>query len=49
MIDRDFNASVNLANLAVKPTVTACGDDKVTAESLAVVVSEAGSEQRNYA
>jgi len=49
VIDRDFNASVNLANLAVKPTVTACGDDKVTAESLAVVVSEAGSEQRNYA
>jgi len=49
VIDRDFNASVNLANLAVKPTVTACGEGKVAAKRLAVALSEAGSEQRNYA
>ena len=35
----------NLANLAVEPTVTASGDDKVTAKLRAVVVSERGTEQ----
>ena len=44
-IDRDLNAAYNLANLAVKPTVTACGEGKITAELRAVALDEAGTEQ----
>ena len=35
-----------MANLAVKPTVTACGEGKVTAELRAVALDETRTEQQ---
>jgi len=45
VIDRDFNASVNLANLAVKPTVTAGGECRKTKKAILGSLNEAGTEQ----
>ena len=49
VIDRDLNAAFNLANLAVKPTVTACGECRKTKKAIFGSLSEAGTERRNNA
>lgn len=44
VIERDLNAALNLAALAVKRTVTACGQERLQADVSPVLLDEAGTE-----
>lgn len=51
--DRDINAAINLKNMAVSSTVTACGEESAgsaacKARRVKLALSEAGSEQQTY-
>ena len=51
--DRDINAAINLKNMAVSSTVTACGEESAGSAACKVrrvklALSEAGSEQQTY-